>query len=516
MNFLFQLRRWRHTIPFSLLTLAAYLPAHAQAVNNARSQTSFLFVHRTGAHVQLSTPEVFREVVNDIQGYLKDGGVSIITREDDSSSGGELPVYAIQEMAHASSAQYVLYVAVDRPVMKWLKVTVQCYDASGQQIWTEESFAGKELSGGKGERDTLKRLHEKLNKRLGQPGLLRASSDQPKPAPTPAPVSTAAASQSEQAAPSPVPGSAVTTDSVAESQQTLRLASGTPVHLLLAETLSSKTAKPGSTVKFQVMGDVRVGDLVVIANKATALGAIESAESAGRAWHSGRILLKLKNVTLLNQQQQPLQAWKASKGKGTDAAVDWTNAVFQSYGLALFVLPFAPLQHGNQAFLYRGMVVEAVTEGDALMPRADLQAAQPKPMEPGHGPSSVTFYYPDFEGGPAADIWCGQVKIGHLRRGGKFTIALPAGKYWVRLWKGDHAVITPLDAQGGGEEYVAVYVSRTLNGLTVYREPRLVVVQHDVGEAQSADAMAAKAQNVQTADKFDLALLQADPHAKKK
>jgi hypothetical protein len=465
--------------------------------------------------VKLSTPEVFREVVNDIQGYLKDGGVSTISREDDLSSGVELPVFAVQEMAHASNADYLLYVAVDRPAMKWLKVTVECYDESGRHIWTEESSAGMELSGGKGERDALKRLHTKLDQRLGQPGLVRASPGQPEPAPVPVP-GQVTASQPEQASSAPAPTPAVTTDNHAESQPTLRLAGGTPVHLLLAETLSSKNAKPGSAVKFQVLGDVKVGDLVVIANKAPAVGAIETAESAGRSWHAGRIVLRLKNVTPLNQQQQPLQAWNAAKGKDTNAVENWTNAVAQSYGFALLLLPFAPLQHGNQAFLYRGTVVEAVTEGDALLTRADLEAVQPKLAEPPHGPSSVTFYYPDLQDGGAVDIWCGQVKIGHLHRGGKFTIALPPGNYWVRLWNGGRAVITPVDAQDGGEEFVAVSLSRTQVGMNVSWRPQLVVIPHDVGEAQSADATNAKAQHVQTADKVDLALLQADPHTKKK
>jgi hypothetical protein len=47
----------------------------------------------------------------------------------------------------------------------------------------------------------------------------------------------------------------------------LLIGPSTPVHLFLAETLSSKTAQTGATVKLHVLGDVKVGDLVVIAIK---------------------------------------------------------------------------------------------------------------------------------------------------------------------------------------------------------------------------------------------------------
>lgn len=113
------------------------------------------------------------------------------------------------------------------------------------------------------------------------------------------------------------------------------------------------------------------------------------------------------------------------QGKDTGAPMEWTNAVMQTYGLALFFLPFSPLQHGNQAVMPRGTVLEAAIDSDVLLPRAVIEADQPKPAEPHHGPASVTFYYPNFEDGAAVNVWCGEVKVAHLKRGGKFTLSLP-------------------------------------------------------------------------------------------
>jgi hypothetical protein len=266
-------------------------------------------------------------------------------------------------------------------------------------------------------------------------------------------------------------------------------------------------------VKLQVLGDVKVGDLVVIANRAPGSATIEAAKSAGRAWHPGNLLVKLGTVTLLNQQQQPLRAWNAVKGKDTGAAMEWTNAVLQSYGLALFFLPFSPLQHGNQAVIPRGTVLEAAIDSDVLLPRALVEAAQPKPAEPHHGPASVTFYYPNFEEGSAINVWCGAVRVGHLKRGGKFTLTLSPGSYWLRTWNSKKSPTTALDAEDGGEEFVRVIMPIHRPG---FSGEHLVLVPHDVGEAQSAENTPAKSHDVVDIAKVDLTQLRSDPQVRKK
>lgn len=479
--------------PFFCLGLALFLlivapcaPAWAQVEPTSISPTTFVFFQRTSGHMKYSTPEVFQQAVDDIQEFLRANGIATVPGTNVSSSGG-LPFWAVQEMARDSNAAYLLYVVVDRPGMKWLKVTVQCYDAMGHEIWQEQSFAGREREA----HNALQKLRDELNKRLGQPGLLQAPSQRRPPlASTDNPVASA---QNREA-----------------SGETLRLASGTPVHLLVAESVSSKTAKPGDTVKLQVLGDVKVGDLVVIANKAPASGTIETTQNARRAWRAGRMVLKLQTVMMLNQQQQALRAWNAVKGKDTNAGAVWLDAVHDSAGFALLLLPFAPLQHGNQAFLYRGTVLEAVIDGDVLLPRGAIEAAQPKPAEPRRGPASVTFYYQDFGHGYSVDVWCGDVKVGHLRRGGKFTLALPVGRYWLRQGKRDRE-ITLLDVEGGGEDYVRVTVSRhpRASPRDDWWVEHLSVVLHDIGEAQSANTTSAKSQHVLDVAKLDLAQLQA-------
>jgi hypothetical protein len=483
-------------------------PALSQAAApTPNPHTTYVYFQRTSGHVKLSTLEVFQQVVNEIRGYFSANGVVDLREDNNLSSQAELPLSAVQAMARDSGADYLLYVVVDRPISTWLRVTVRCYDSAGQVMWLEDASSGGGLSGGHAARDTLQKLREELDRRLGQPGLQQSASEQ-KPAST-------------GSAPDEQPGIAITNaqpsrvGNLEDSGGTIRLANGTPVHLLLVESISSKTAQPGSTAKLQVLDDVKVGDLVVIANKAPATATIETAKEAGRAWRKGSLLLKLDTVMLLNQQMQPLRAWSAAEGKDTGAAIHWTNAVMQSYGFGLLFLPFAPLQHGKEAAIPRGAVLEAVINGDVLLPRTVIEATQPKPSEPRHGPASVTFYYPDFGEGISLSVWCGQAKVGVLKRGGKFTLTLPPGRYWLRTGNLKKSPLVVLDAEDGDEQYVSVIMasSKTRGDLN-FRET-LAVVPHDVGEAQSAETTSAKSRDVQDSSKLDLTQLLSNPGAKK-
>src|SRR5712692_4801143 len=206
-----------------------------------------------------------------------------------SSSGDSVPFFAVQQMARDAGAAYLLYVVIDRPPTKWLKVTVQCDDTAGQRIWEEQADSGRAWASARaiteGRQNALHKLREELNNRLGQPGLPQVALEPQPPSATVAQSPVVPAPDNE------------------DSGEFIRLANGTPVRLLISESVSSKTAKPGDTVKLQVLDDVKVGDLVIIAGKAPASATIETANSAGRAWRPGNILLKLNSVALVNQQK---------------------------------------------------------------------------------------------------------------------------------------------------------------------------------------------------------------------
>ena len=506
-------------LPLALFLLAPthHASAASQSTPTPNSETTYIYFQRTSHHVKLGTQDVFDQVVSEFREYLTSNRVVVLTENNVLALGAELPLSAVQEMARDSGSAYLMYVLVDRPMSKWLKVTVRCYDSSGRTIWQEEASAGSGFSPKNVARDALQKLRVKLNPRLGQPGLPQATAEQTALAASNSVQHSAQAaptSNEHQGAPSPdAPPSSASEPT--NSQPNIHLANGTPVRLLLAEPVSSKSAQQGGTVKLQVLGDVKVGDLVVIANKAPATATIQTASAAGRAWRKGTLLLKLGNVTLLNQQQQPLRAWGAAAGRPTGAAEDWASAIAQTYGLALFFLPFAPLQHGNDAILPRGALLEAAISGDAQLSPADFASVQPTPPDPRRGPASVTFYYQDLGEGNSVTVWCGRLKLGLLRRGGKFTATLPPGKYWLRPWDSKRSPIAELDVEDGGEYYVSVVATSHPSGSNTNWLQHFVVVPHDAGELASSDTSTSKCKNVQDPARLDLAQLQSDPRSKK-
>ena len=286
----------------------------------------------------------------------------------------------------------------------------------------------------------------------------------------------------------------------------IRLPNGKTVRLMVTETVSSRTAKVGDPVKLQVIDPVQVDELVVIASKAPAWGTITEVKPAGRSWHKGGVVLRLDSVTLVNQQQVALSASSAVKGGDTHAALYWEMAIIQSQGLALFFLPFAPLQHGKQGTIPKGAVMEAVTAGEILLDRASIKASQPSPSEIKQGAASVTIYYP--KGGEihSVAIWCGSIKLGQLKRGRKLTISLPPGKYWFRVFKGEYSTL--LEAKEGGEYYLRTDIE-PLPSLRPSWAFSLSLVERDVGDAQAADTQPVERKNTLDISTIDLAQLQA-------
>ena len=135
--------------------------------------TAFFFVQRTKGHINYSKSEVFHSVVDDVYSYLATKDVALAKDEfgGRTHAEDEVPISTVLHIARDANATYVLYLIVDRPFTKWIKVTVRCYDLSGKQLWEESAADAGGLTGGHGLRVTLDRLHRLLDKRLGQRGL---------------------------------------------------------------------------------------------------------------------------------------------------------------------------------------------------------------------------------------------------------------------------------------------------------------------------------------------------------
>ena len=150
-------------------------PNAAQTVSPVSGEQPkvFVFVQRTDRHSKYSSPEVFHNALNDVLEHLKGKDVAIAVDEfgGRNHAEGVTPMETVFNIARDAKASSVLYFVVDRPVTKWLKMTVQCFDMSGKQLWQEEASSSGGLSGGHGLEVTTKKLHAQLDKRIGQEGL---------------------------------------------------------------------------------------------------------------------------------------------------------------------------------------------------------------------------------------------------------------------------------------------------------------------------------------------------------
>jgi hypothetical protein len=171
------------TVVTSLIILFAMVCVGQQQSISSSSSTNpsasvnpqkvFVFVQRTDRHVKYSSAEVFHNVLNDLMDYLKSKNVAIAVDEFGGRNHAEsaTPLDTIFKIASDAKASSVMYVVVDRPLTKWLKITVQCFDLDRKELWREEVSSGGGLSGGHGLEVSTTKLHAQLEKRLGQNGL---------------------------------------------------------------------------------------------------------------------------------------------------------------------------------------------------------------------------------------------------------------------------------------------------------------------------------------------------------
>jgi len=133
----------------------------------------YVVVFRTPAHVRNSKPEVFHGFAQDLWSFLKEKDVPLKVDPERGTIESESPmsVESMLNIAKQVGASTLLFVTVDRPMTKWIKVTVKSYGLDGQLQWSEEASDAGSMTGKGGYKKTLERIETGLSKRLGGPGL---------------------------------------------------------------------------------------------------------------------------------------------------------------------------------------------------------------------------------------------------------------------------------------------------------------------------------------------------------
>jgi hypothetical protein len=160
------------------------------------------------------------------------------------------------------------------------------------------------------------------------------------------------------------------------SQHTLL--DGTPVKLRIGRNVSSADAKVGEHVDFEVLEEVQVGGVVVIAKGATASASVTDVQSKRRMGRAGRLDINLDSVRMVDDEKAALTATAGGKGgshTGAMVGAMAATAIFTLGGSALFLL-----MHGKDITIPKGAETTAYIRGDMHL---DFAKFEPNPSPTG-------------------------------------------------------------------------------------------------------------------------------------
>lgn len=112
-----------------------------------------------------------------------------------------------------------------------------------------------------------------------------------------------------------------------EKAETVLLADGTPIHLVLMDDLQGKELRLKQTVHFKVREDLVVGSKIIVKTGAEAIGHIESVSKSGLLGKSGRLVLQFDNVATVSGAKLLLRGGAGVSG-GKGGALTWESALW--------------------------------------------------------------------------------------------------------------------------------------------------------------------------------------------
>lgn len=112
-----------------------------------------------------------------------------------------------------------------------------------------------------------------------------------------------------------------------EKADTVLLADGTPIHLVLMDDLQGKDLRLKQTVHFKVREDLVVGSKLIVKTGTEAIGHIESISKSGLLGKSGRLVLQFDYVATVSGAKLLLRGG-AGVGGGKGGALTWESALW--------------------------------------------------------------------------------------------------------------------------------------------------------------------------------------------
>lgn len=153
--------------------------------------------------------------------------------------------------------------------------------------------------------------------------------------------------------------------SLCQAQQ-LEVPDGTKISCRLEQAITSATAEQGQQVQLSVTEDVKIGDVVVVAQGATVLGTVVEAQEKRRMGRTGKLDFSIDKVRAVDGEYIPLR-YTLNKKEGGSHAV--STGVMTAGAAVLFwpAAPFFLLRKGKDVVINKGIVLEAFTDSKHVL-----------------------------------------------------------------------------------------------------------------------------------------------------
>jgi hypothetical protein len=149
------------------------------------------------------------------------------------------------------------------------------------------------------------------------------------------------------------------------------LVEDTPVRMRLARTMSSRDARVDDKVDFEILEDVKVGNVVVVERGAMAIATVTEAHPKRRMGRAGKLTMNIDYVRLASGEKVFLRAVKGGSGGNHIAAM--TGAMVAT---SIVFFPAAPLFlfiRGKDITIPKGTEVTAYVAADTPLDPAKFK-----------------------------------------------------------------------------------------------------------------------------------------------
>jgi hypothetical protein len=126
--------------------------------------------------------------------------------------------------------------------------------------------------------------------------------------------------------------------------------------------MSSHDAKVDEKVDFEVVEDVKVGDVVVAQHGGMAIGTVTRAKPKGRMGKAGKLDINIDYLQLISGEKIPLRAVKGGSGGSHTGAM--TGAIVATSIIFFPAAPFFLFMHGKDITIPKGTEITAYVAGD--------------------------------------------------------------------------------------------------------------------------------------------------------